>query len=274
MASRRGTLNSLRSSAPSARHTEQQLQPKLKPQLQHKLLRSLRSLRPRCLRSPCSEGANRSPRYARKTICPFFAFSGVWQLFAFCLLVRSSLKGRKRKAAKIICRLRSPHTCMASRGAEASKLGPPLYIAMQTRPCSFDNRFYIIVYADNNDYRLFPPFPPSSSYPLFLSSWWAPASYFGRAHQHRQADPHPPPLNNCPPIYLDGFVPRYLSSALRFRLVTLRFRGFGLTLPLLLLLLIHVINCFKIEGGACLTISAAPPLTTSLDSLGTHDNGR
>ena len=84
-------------------------QPQLKPQLQHKLLRSLRSLRPPCLRSPCSEGANRSPRYARRTICPFFAFSGVWQLFAFCLLVRSSLKGRKRKAAKIICRLRSPH---------------------------------------------------------------------------------------------------------------------------------------------------------------------
>ena len=149
-----------------------------------------------CLRSPCSEGANRSPRYARRTICPFFAFSGVWQLFVFCLLVRSSLKGRKRKAAKIICRLRSPHTCMASRGAEASKLGPPLYIAMQNSPCFFDNRFYIIVSADNNDYRLFPPFPPcppSSSHPLFLSSWWAPASYFGSAHQHRQADPHPPP---------------------------------------------------------------------------------
>ena len=86
-----------------------QPQLKLKLKLQLHLLRSLRSLRPRCLRSPCSEGANRSPRYSRRTICPFFAFSGVWQLFAFCLLVRSSLKGRKRKAAKIICRLRSPH---------------------------------------------------------------------------------------------------------------------------------------------------------------------
>ena len=77
-------------------------QPKLKPQLQHKLLRSLRSLRPRCLRSPCSEGANRSPRYARRTICTFFAFSGVWQLFVFCLLVRSSLKGRKPKQPRFL----------------------------------------------------------------------------------------------------------------------------------------------------------------------------
>ena len=145
-----------------------QPQLKLKPQLQHKLLRSLRSLRPPCLRSPCSEGANRSPRYARRTICTFFAFSGVWQLFAFCLLVRSSLKGRKRKAAKIICRLRSPHTCMASRGAEGSKLGPPLYIAMQTSPCSFDNRFYIIVCADNNDYRFIPTVPSDFLPPAHL----------------------------------------------------------------------------------------------------------
>ena len=78
-----------------------QPQPQLKLKLQLQLLRSLRSLRPPCLRSPCSEGANRSPRYARRTICTFFAFSGVWQLFVFCLLVRSSLKGRKPKQPRL-----------------------------------------------------------------------------------------------------------------------------------------------------------------------------
>ena len=42
--------------APLHRHAEPQL--KLKPQLQHKLLRSLRSLRPRCLRSPNNHNSN------------------------------------------------------------------------------------------------------------------------------------------------------------------------------------------------------------------------
>ena len=42
---------------------------------------------------------------------------------------------------------------MASRGPGPRTLGPALYIAIQTFPGYFDNRFYIIVFTDNNDYR-------------------------------------------------------------------------------------------------------------------------
>ena len=48
---------------------------------------------------------------------------------------------------------------MASRVAGPRTLGPPLYIAIQNSPCFFDNRFYIIVYTDNNDYRFIHTVP-------------------------------------------------------------------------------------------------------------------
>ena len=169
---------------------------KLKLKLQLHLLRSLRSLRPRCLRSPCSEGANSSPRYARRTICTFFAISGVWQLFVFRLLVRSSLKGEKPKQPRFfvayglhITEWRAEVQGLAhSARPSTSPFRPSQVISIIVFILSSPPIITIIVL-----FPPCPPCPPSSSHPLFLSSWRAPASYFGRAHQHRQADPHPPP---------------------------------------------------------------------------------
>ena len=60
---------------------------------------------------------------------------------------------------------------MASRGAKTS----PLYIAIQSSRCYFDNRFYIIVCADNNDYRFIPTVPTVPSVPSVPSVVLPPA---------------------------------------------------------------------------------------------------
>ena len=113
-----------------------QPQLKLKPQLQHKLLRSLRSLRPRCLRSPNNHNSNHNCNtnssvrcahsghaayglHAQKeqidllaTLGELFApssLSAVFGSFGLPALGSYLSKSRKTKAAKIFCRLRSPH---------------------------------------------------------------------------------------------------------------------------------------------------------------------
>ena len=100
------------------------------PQLQHILLRSLRSLR-----SAYGLHAQKEQIDLLVSLGELFApssLSAVFGSFGLPALGSYLSKSRKTKAAKIFCRLRSPHTCLASRGAKASKLGPPLYNAMQT----------------------------------------------------------------------------------------------------------------------------------------------
>ena len=158
MASSQGTLNSLRSSAPPARHTE----PSPNRNSNHNCNTNSSA---RCARSGHAAygiHAQKEQIDLLATLGELFApssLSAVFGSFGLPALGSYLSKSRKTKAAKIFCRLRSTHTCMASRGAEASKLGPPLYIAIQTFPGYFDNRFYIIVYTDNNDYRFIPTVP-------------------------------------------------------------------------------------------------------------------
>ena len=83
-------------------------QPQLKPQLQHKLLRSLRSLR-----SPAyGLHAQKEQIDLLATLGELFAPSSLSSVFgSFGLPALGSFlsKSRKTKAAKIFCRLRSPH---------------------------------------------------------------------------------------------------------------------------------------------------------------------
>ena len=158
MASRGAEASKLGPPLYIAMQTHQQ-QPQLKPQLKPQTATPTPPLATLadCLRSPCSEGANSSPRYARRTICPFFAFSGVWQLFVFCLLVRSSLKGRKPKQPRLFVAYGLHIPAWRAEGQRPRNSARPSTSPCRTVKCSFDNRFYIIVSADNNDYRLFLP---------------------------------------------------------------------------------------------------------------------